>query len=529
MAATLTVPLVRKELRQVLRGHAAFALQNLYLLAIGIIAVAECGSQGLFDSHASWEAGASAFWLVVLVQAALGAVVGATLTASAVTSEHEQKTFDVLASAPLTEERIIWGKLLAGIVVGGTVLLVSAPIAAACFLLGGIPLAAALWAYVLLYGTLVLSTALGLCCSVLVKRTAAAVPLAVTGSLVLVGLFASFQEEAPAVTAISPCGAANMLAHGQPAPLFGHELPVWVVSLAIWSLATLALTQAATQCLKHPHLRRLWPVRWRLALLLMAVALLAAGSLGIGPRPGGNAPPPKPDDIAINLAGYLTTCAYLLLVLIPVFAAGLPTPLDRRRLLRQPLPSSYRLWERLFGHSVVSGGRYLLLLLVACFAVTEAGLFLWGNGLAGRWSGCLALAFVPAAAAIWAFGILGRLVMYLRWPRTDDGRRFLSLVLTAAVLLAPVALCAMMSPGKAEPTATVEFIGSVMPSTGIMAAFPTHETSYASDFMKSIVTAVPGPVITAVWQVLLGCVLLVLEVPLKRRWRRVRQEAEGRA
>jgi len=119
--------------------------------------------------------------------------------------------------------------------------------------------------------------------------------------------------------------------------------------------------------------------------------------------------------------------------------------------------------------------------------------------------------------------------MYLRWPRTDDGRRFLSLVLTAAVLLAPVALCAMMSPGKAEPTATVEFIGSVMPSTGIMAAFPTHETSYASDFMKSIVTAVPGPVITAVWQVLLGCVLLVLEVPLKRRWRRVRQEAEGRA
>ena len=243
-----------------------------------------------------------------------------------------------------------------------------------------------------------------------------------------------------------------MLAYGQSAPLFGYGLPVWVVSLVVWALATLVLTQAATQRLKHPHLRRLWSVRWRFALLFVALTLLVAGSLGIGSRPGAGVPPPKPDDVAAKLAGLLTGCLYLLLALVPVFAAGLPTPLDRRRLLRQPVPPSSGRWERLFGYAIPSGGRYLLLLLVACFAATEASLLLWGDGLAGRWAGCLALAFVPAAASVWAFGILGRLTMYLRWPRTDGGRRFLALVAMAVLLLVPVILCAAMSPAKAEPS-----------------------------------------------------------------------------
>jgi hypothetical protein len=76
---------------------------------------------------------------------------------------------------------------------------------------------------------------------------------------------------------------------------------------------------------------------------LRGSGILLAGSLKLLPGPGALSPASDPvtaDSIADSLQGYVIPWMYLLVALLALFAAGLPTPLDRRRLLGSP-ESSY--------------------------------------------------------------------------------------------------------------------------------------------------------------------------------------------
>lgn len=278
MESIISVPLVKKELRQNLRGHAALALGNVYLIGIFLAAV-----YAVFDRDPAytpaWQIGGHAFWWLMAIQAVVAVVLGATVAAPSMTAETEQKTLDILASTPLSPRQVVWSKWLAAFMAGGAVLAMSLPVAAAIFGLGGVSPGLAASSWVLLYGALAIGAALGIYCSVAVGRTAAAVPLAVIGALGLTFAVAQLSDSSPAVAAFSPLGSVLRLGDGGHVPLFGAAVPVWVVPVVLWSGAMLALGEGAAQRLTPPALRRVWGPRWQFAAFAFLLALAAVGSL----------------------------------------------------------------------------------------------------------------------------------------------------------------------------------------------------------------------------------------------------------
>jgi len=526
MASVINLPLIEKELRQSLRGHAALVLENLCLIAfIGIALVVTL----MYDPSGSpsWQAGAGAFWMLVTVQAVLAVVFGAAMAAPSLTVEGEQKTYDILASTPLVSRQIVWGKLLAGFLGGSTLLFVSAPIAAGVFLLGGVSLGGAVCSYVILFGALALGVALGLHCSVAVRRTAAAVPLAVAGALGILFVFLSFSQSSEALAAFSPLASVKQLSSGYPVGLFNLGAPVWLVSLVLWVVAALTLAEAAVEGLTHPVLRRLWGVRWRFALLVFVMALATVGSLKLtGDRQAMCAGPECVSDSgdrierqAARLGGYATGCGVVLpFLLVPLFAAGLPSPLDRRRQKGESL-AGYGLWERLFGFSLPAGLRYVVLLALLALAAGEFGLMQWGPKIFVRWWDNMVLAFLPIFAALWALGELAALLGRLTWPNSDIGRKLFVFCIAAGLLMVSWVPAVGLAAGYDEPPAAAELSSTLVLPLGIASAFPSGEMQWASPLMNSISQSVPVPFITAGWYVLAALALLLLRQAVGRRHR----------
>jgi ABC-type transport system involved in multi-copper enzyme maturation permease subunit len=279
MAGMISDPLVRKELRQNLRGPAALVLENLYLLGIAVTAVVAVLIYGA-GSGPGWVAGEGGFFWLVAIQAVLGVVLGATVAAPSMTVEAEQKTLDTLTTTPLGSAGLIWSKLLSSFLVGAAMLSMSVPIAAGVFVLGGVSLGPAIACYVVLYGAVALGVAWGLFCSARLARTAAAVPVAVLGALGIVFIFTGLEKSSPALAVFSPLSSVRYAVAGQDVPVFMATLPAWVISAVLWLGAILTLSEAAEQRLVLPRLRRLWRVRCLFGMLAFVMCLAAVGSMG---------------------------------------------------------------------------------------------------------------------------------------------------------------------------------------------------------------------------------------------------------
>lgn len=508
-ASSHTMSLALKELRQVMRGPVAVILQNGYVLLVAVFATVTVVA-GSSSWRPAWEHGCGAFWVAVYAQAILALLIGVSLTAASVSMEYEQKTLDTLLTTPLSPREIALGKLTGGLTVGGSVLLAATPVLAACVLLGGVPAALAVWAWVLLAATLLLAAALGLYSSALTRRTVAAVPLAIAGSVMTAAIFAPFGQWAAGLAAFSPLVALRLLSVGQPVPLLGWAAPVWAVCLPAWLLIVALLLLSATDLLKHPPLQRRLPVRLVQLVLAGLVLALVVTALNLGRAE-------EPEAAGGRLQGFLSACTYLLMLLAGGFAAGAPTPLDRRRLLRQPL-ASYGLGERLLGYSLRAGGHFLLLVLVLAVAVLMGGLLLAGKPLLPAWWGRLVLGLCPALAAVWSCTVLARLPAYGVRPRTAGGRQLLAVALIVVLMVAP--LVPMMVSGSAkEPPAAAELLAALVPGGAISAALPTDQEPFASALVNSLAKLVPIPLLSAAAHLLLGVLLTLLELVLIRRWR----------
>jgi hypothetical protein len=208
---------------------------------------------------------------------------------------------------------------------------------------------------------------------------------------------------------------------------------------------------------------------------------------------------------ADELTGYACGLASALAWLIPLFAVGLLTPLDRRRRSRESL-GKYGRGERAFGLSLDAGLRYVLLLGVTAGVAGELGLALWGPDLLHRYGGSLALAFVPALVTLWALCWFARLVTGGRWPVTGGGRKllaFLAIILFSVALSLPTLLLAR---GHKEPTAPAELTSTLVMYTGIASAVNLTDTKWASPLMQSVTRRVPAPLLTTFWYLILGLV-----------------------
>lgn len=159
-------PLMVRELRSYMRGTRACAVLTVYIAIISGIALllylgVSLANPALGVGNSS-EAGSILFYIVVGLQLVLVSFVAPAFTVSAITSERERRTFDLLKVTLLSPRQIVWSKLVP--VLGYVLLLVLAtiPLFSLAFLLGGVEAGQLAAALCVILSSSALFTTLGL-------------------------------------------------------------------------------------------------------------------------------------------------------------------------------------------------------------------------------------------------------------------------------------------------------------------------------------------------------------------------------
>ncbi len=170
-------PVILKELRGRMRGKRAFIALTLYLVLIslfigGIYAMLETqGSMASIDPGFRQNVGKIIFSSVVLFEFLLIGFIGPSLTAGAITSERERRTFDLLRTTLLSARALVFGKLGSACLFLLLVVFTALPIEALAFLLGGVGIEEMLISSAMLVTNILFFCTLGLFCSSFTKRT----------------------------------------------------------------------------------------------------------------------------------------------------------------------------------------------------------------------------------------------------------------------------------------------------------------------------------------------------------------------
>lgn len=187
---TLLSPLLIKEMRSIMRGWRTFLAITLFL---GFLAAVALFALYLQAQSLSWggggfqnSAGRAIFAVVAGLEGLLLMIMAPPLTASAIASERQRQTFDMLVATPLTPMQILWGKLSAALSYLVLMIVAALPINMVSMIYGGVGLDQVLTWFVLLLATVGLTGVLGLLWSTLLRSSAIASALTfVTGMFVL--------------------------------------------------------------------------------------------------------------------------------------------------------------------------------------------------------------------------------------------------------------------------------------------------------------------------------------------------------
>ena len=187
-------PVLAKELRGIIRQKRSRVVLTSNLIVVAVIAFL------LYTSIVSTNAitpdpdvrrtlGKTVFLSITLVQL-IGIIFTAPLfSADSITTEREDKTFDLLRTTSVSASSIVRGKLLAGIVFTLLLLLISLPLQGSAFLLGGITPLEFLLTILILVTTTIFLCSVSIYASSRSRRTSSAMGLAYTvSSTVLLGL-----------------------------------------------------------------------------------------------------------------------------------------------------------------------------------------------------------------------------------------------------------------------------------------------------------------------------------------------------
>ncbi len=189
IAHALWNPIVAKEYLSRMRTWRSPVALMVYILLLGglgwaIFAMLANSSSNPYGGP-SPNYGQTLFLYLVIFQMLLLAFITPALTASAISSEREHQTIDLLFVTLIPPFSIIWGKLLASISFILLLLLLSVPIFSLVFLFGGIELDQVLYAFVLTAVTALTLGSLGIAFSVWLRRTLPATVAAYAAAFVL--------------------------------------------------------------------------------------------------------------------------------------------------------------------------------------------------------------------------------------------------------------------------------------------------------------------------------------------------------
>ncbi len=311
-------PLFVKELRGRMRGPRAFIFLTFVLTLLGLV------SYGLFQlamprfygfNQPNVAAGAmigqTVFLGLVFLTLLLICAIAPSLTASAISGEHQRKTYDLLMATPLGSFTILSGKLGAALSFIVLILLAALPMTSMAYVFGGVTVTDLLKAFAVLAGFAIAFGVMGLFFSALFQRTGLAVGasyllvgFAMLGTFFVYAVVGVMRGEQPPnwMLALNPISAmASVLVDGLVAdqntifsggaPMtsvlwglsggrfdgnFISETPLWQFSLALYTWLTILFFALATQLVKPVRRFRFgfWMVLI-VGMLLMALALVA--------------------------------------------------------------------------------------------------------------------------------------------------------------------------------------------------------------------------------------------------------------
>lgn len=532
--AAVSAALLKKELRQTLRGRAAFIMENLYLLTlVGIFAVGYLVA-AIIGNSPSWSVGGRAFWAIMMVQGVLVFLVAPSLTAPSLTMEREQKTYDVLASAPLRAGQVVWSKMLSSGLLALALIVISIPVTSVCFMFGGVAPAQFGLAYLSTLLALLVALAVGMYCSGALQRTIAAVPLSIAASGAFLAVLLGTVGYPYSLAMISPINGLRSLQGTGQVNFFRWDIPFWIPA-ALLSIQTLFwLGTAAAESLKHEQHRQSVSVRAQFLALCTVASVFSLGSLRFGGFGGGCASGVCPTTPVLSQAAQMTqeqmsswkaaisaaivAQAFALWALIPLFCAGRFTQRDNA-LLTGAVRSRILSLSHWLGSGVLAGIRYLALLWVVTFAATMLSVLLLMPRVPGVGLWPLIMCLAVVLSTVWAFAALARLPSFWRRLRGNFAAKVIASILVVIVIIAPlIAVTATHTRESKNQPAVRQILEFTVPFAAIEAALAPKQAVSGCPLCRSITRYVPFPLVTTGLYLVLAGLLAAASVPLKRRY-----------
>lgn len=173
-------PIVEKELRSRMRSGRASLLISIYLVtlaAVGFLTyviVERQASRGVSNGQLSVNAGITIFRALTGWELVLIFFIAPVLTATAIAGERERQTLDLLLCTRVRPAAIVTGKLISSLLFALLLLVASVPVFSMVFLFGGVELSQVVGVAAVLGVTAVVIGAIGLACSVCIRRPTAA-------------------------------------------------------------------------------------------------------------------------------------------------------------------------------------------------------------------------------------------------------------------------------------------------------------------------------------------------------------------
>lgn len=166
-------PLMLKELRERMRGMRAFVVITVYLVLMSgfITLMYLIATQSNTTLSVTGVLGRNLFRGVVAIQILLIAFIAPSFTANTVSSEYEQRTYDLLQITLLPYQSFIIGKLESALSYIFLLLLAGIPIQSIAFLFGGVSQTELLITFVVLTMTAILLGTIGLYFSIVLQQT----------------------------------------------------------------------------------------------------------------------------------------------------------------------------------------------------------------------------------------------------------------------------------------------------------------------------------------------------------------------
>lgn len=319
-------PLLVKELRGRMRGPRAFLFLTGVLVLLGLV------SYGLFqlatprfsdqfggfnNTSAGAMIGQTVFVGLVFLTLLLVCAIAPSLTAGAISGEHQRKTFDLLMATPLGPFTILSGKLGAALSYVALILLAAVPMTSMAYVFGGVTVSDLLRAFAVMAGFAIAFSVMGLFFSALFRRTGLAVGTsyflvggATLGTLFVYAVMGVMRGEQPPnwVLALNPFSTMasalvdgvvtdpNMVYNGSSLTpmLYGlaggrfdnsatSQVPLWQYSAAIYTWLTIFMFALATQLVKPVQRFRFRLVTW-VVLALLALALFVGALAMFAPQ-----------------------------------------------------------------------------------------------------------------------------------------------------------------------------------------------------------------------------------------------------